>query len=305
MITNYDIKLKKDRHKTLKKNPNFFCYEDSIQNRDVLNKIYNKHKPSIIIHLAAQAGVRYSIENPQPYVDSNLIGTFEILEMARRFNPEHLLIASTSSVYGNSKKIPFEENQKSDNPISFYAATKKSNELMAHSYSHIFNIPITIFRFFTVYGPWGRPDMALFKFTKGILSDEPIDIYNYGNMKRDFTNVYDLVEAINLLIKVIPPTPQERNFQVSYDSISDTAPYRIVNIGNSKAYSLLVYIEILEKYLGKKAKKNFVGLQDGDIKNTLSNTNLLIKLIGKRPGRSLEDGIKEFVDWYKSYYSIP
>ena len=275
-----------------------------IQNRDLLDKIYKKYKPSIIIHLAAQAGVRYSIEDPRPYVDSNLLGTFEILEMARRFNPEHLLIASTSSVYGNNKEIPFEENQKSDTPISFYAATKKSNEVMAHSYSHLFNIPTTIFRFFTVYGPWGRPDMALFKFTKGILSDEPIDIYNYGNMQRDFTNVSDLVEAINLLIKVIPLTPKERKLKVRNDSISDTAPYRIVNIGNSNAYSLLVYIEILEKYLGKKAKKNFIGLQDGDIKETLSNTDLLIELIGNRPGRSLEDGIREFVDWYKSYYSI-
>ena len=215
----YDVNLKKSRHRILKKKNNFYGYVGFVQDNELLESIYNIHKPNIIIHLAAQAGVRYSIDSPASYVEANLLGTFHILEMARKHKPDHLLMASTSSVYGNNKQMPFDEQQKSDTPISFYAATKKSNEVMCHSYSHLFNIPTTIFRFFTVYGSWGRPDMALFKFTKNILSGKAIDIYNYGNMKRDFTNIHDLVHAINLLIKAIPLEPIKRKSKIQSDSI--------------------------------------------------------------------------------------
>nr|MDB4238755.1 GDP-mannose 4,6-dehydratase [Alphaproteobacteria bacterium] len=298
----YDVNLKKDRHKILNKNNNFHSYVGFIQDQKILDSIYNNHKPNIVIHLAAQAGVRYSIDNPLSYVESNLLGTFYILEMARKYNPDHLLMASTSSVYGNNKKMPFHENQKSDTPISFYAATKKSNEIMAHSYSHLYSIPTTMFRFFTVYGPWGRPDMALFKFTKNILSGKPIDIYNYGNMKRDFTNVDDLVQAIKLLIDVKPLEPIKRRTKISFDNISDSAPYRIVNIGNSNSVNLLDYIRELENSLGILAKKNFLKMQDGDIEETASNIELLENLTGFRPTKTLEQGILEFVKWYKDYY---
>ena len=302
MTDYYDVNLKNDRYKILKDNQGFCGYTGLIQDKKILDKICNDHHPSIIVHLAAQAGVRYSIDNPISYVESNLLGTFHILEMARRYNPDHLLMASTSSVYGNNQVLPFDENQKCDTQISFYAATKKSNEVMAHSYSHLFGIPTTLFRFFTVYGPWGRPDMALFKFTRNILSGKPIDIYNYGKMKRDFTNVYDLVEAITYLIDTIPLNPSQRKSKISFDSISDTAPYRIVNIGNSKSVNLLDYIKELENALGLKAEKNLIGMQDGDVAETSSNIDLLQALTGFRPKKTLTDGILEFVNWYKSYY---
>ncbi len=302
-ITNYyDVNLKKNRYKILKKNCQFYGYVGSTQNQKLLDDIYYKHKPSIIVHLAAQAGVRYSIEDPKSYVEANLLGTFHILEMARKHKPLHLLMASTSSVYGNSRSTPFNEKQKSDTPISFYAATKKSNEVMAHSYSHLFDIPTTIFRFFTVYGPWGRPDMALFKFTKNILSRKPIDIYNYGNMKRDFTNIDDLVDAISLLIDVKPLKLSERKLQINFDNISDTAPYRIVNIGNSCTVNLLDYIIELEKALGIKSIKNFLPMQDGELLETASNIELLQTLTNFKPKKKLAQGIQEFVDWYKNYY---
>ena len=299
----YDIKLKKNRHKILLEYKNFYCYVGSIQNSEILQEICSRHNPNVIIHLAAQAGVRYSIEHPISYAETNLLGTFHILELARKFKPDHLLIASTSSVYGNNKIMPFNENHKSDTQVSFYAATKKSNEVMAHSYSHLFEIPTTIVRFFTVYGPWGRPDMALFKFTKEILSGNSINIYNYGNMKRDFTNIDDIVKSINLLINVSPLCPIERKAKISFDSISDTAPYRIVNIGNSKSLNLLDYITELEKALGIDAKKNFVAMQNGDVAETLSDTRLLKSLTGYQPKKSIKTGISEFVFWYKSYYN--
>ena len=302
MTDYYDVNLKKDRHKILNKNHNFHGYIGLIQDQKLLDNIYTNHEPNIIIHLAAQAGVRYSIDNPLSYVEANLLGTFHILEMARRYRPKHLLMASTSSVYGNNTKVPFDENQKSDTPVSFYAATKKSNEVMAHSYSHLFGIPTTMFRFFTVYGPWGRPDMALFKFTKNILSGTPIDIYNYGKMKRDFTNVYDLVQAIKLLIEVKPLKLNKRKSKIKFDNISDTAPYRIVNIGNSNSINLLDYIKELENALGIVAKKNFLGMQDGELVETFSNTDLLETLTNFRPQKKLSQGVSEFVDWYKGYY---
>ena len=298
----YDVKLKKDRNEILSKNPNFFGHTGLIQNYNLLVELYDNYKPNVIIHLAAQAGVRYSIDNPTSYIDTNLVGTFNILELARKYIPSHLLIASTSSVYGNNQNMPFDENQKSDTQISLYAATKKSNEVMAHSYSHLFKIPITVFRFFTVYGPWGRPDMALFKFTKRILSGKSIDVYNYGKMKRDFTNIYDLVEAVEMLVDKIPLKPEQRKIKISFDSISDTAPYRIVNIGNSKPINLMDYILELEKALGIVSKKNYLGMQDGDVQETSSNTDLLYSLTGFRAKKNIQKGISEFVEWYKSYY---
>ena len=302
MTNYYDVNLKKDRHNILEKNPKFLAYKGSIQDPKLLNEVYERHKPNIIIHLAAQAGVRYSIDNPLSYVESNLIGTFHILELARKYKPEHLLMASTSSVYGSNKEMPLNENQKSDTPMSFYAATKKSNEAVAHSYSHLYNVPITVFRFFTVYGPWGRPDMALFKFTMNILSGKPIDVYNNGNMVRDFTYVIDLVNVIFLLTDKIPLLPRNRDKQIKHDSISDVAPFRIVNIGNSKPINLLDFIAELEKILGINAKKNYLGMQDGDIHKTHSDISLLEILIGSQPKTTVNEGIARFVEWYKSYY---
>jgi UDP-glucuronate 4-epimerase len=302
MTNYYDVTLKNDRYKILKKNDNFYGYIGFIQDEKLIDKICNKHKPDIIIHLAAQAGVRYSINNPLSYVEENLIGTFHILEIARKHSPNHLLIASTSSVYGNNKIMPFHEKLKSDTPISFYAATKKSNEVMAHSYSHLYKIPTTIFRFFTVYGPWGRPDMALFKFTKQILSGNPIEIYNYGDMKRDFTNINDLVEAVTLLINKIPPNPEQGELKIDCDSISETAPFRIVNIGSSKPVALTHFIQEIENSLGLVAEKKFVDMQEGDVDLTFSDISLLRELTGFQPKISLSKGISEFVNWYKFYY---
>ena len=299
----YEVNLKKSRLEILKKNPNFYNNFGLIQDEKLLDSIFSKYKPNIVIHLAAQAGVRYSIINPLSYVETNLLGTFYILEMTKRYKPDHLLMASTSSVYGSNTDVPFHENQKTDSPISFYAATKKSNEIMAHSYSHLHNIPITLFRFFTVYGPWGRPDMAYFKFTKKILSGKPIDIYNNGNMFRDFTYVDDLVKAIYLLITKEPQNISERSENIPNDSISKIAPFRIVNIGNSQPIKLLEFVKILEQNLKKIAVKNFLDAQDGDVFKTHSKVDLLFDLTGYRPNTSLQYGLSEFVKWYKEYYS--
>ena len=298
----YDVNLKKDRHKILEENHDFKSYKGFLQDQKLLEEIFFKHKPNVIIHLAAQAGVRYSIENPISYVESNLVGTFHILEMARKYKPKHLLIASTSSVYGSNKEMPLHENQKSDTQMSFYAATKKSNEVMAHSYSHLYDIPITTFRFFTVYGPWGRPDMALYKFTSNILSGKAIDVYNNGDMVRDFTYVSDLVNAIYLLTDKIPILTRNKEKKIKHDSISDVAPFRVVNIGNCNPINLLDFIAELEKVLGINANKNYLGMQDGDIYKTHSDISLLEKLIGAQPKTSTNEGITKFVEWYKSYY---
>ena len=302
MTEYYDVELKKGRLNQLLKNSNFHSYEGFLQDYKLLDEICINYNPKIVIHLAAQAGVRYSIQNPFSYVESNLVGTFHILEMVRKYKPDHLLIASTSSVYGSNKDVPFNENQKSDTPISFYAATKKSNEVMAHSYSHLYNIPVTMFRFFTVYGPWGRPDMALFKFTKNILSGKPIDVYNKGNMVRDFTYIKDLVKAVYLLTFKIPLEPEQRIKNIKNDSISDTAPFRIVNIANSQPISLVDFIKQLENILGKVAHKNLLEMQDGDIYKTHSDIGLLKELIGPFQRTTLREGIFEFVKWYQDYY---
>ena len=302
MTNYYDVNLKNARQKLLCENLCFHNYKGLVQDKKLLNDICSLHKPNIIIHLAAQAGVRYSIENPISYVESNLIGTFHILEMARKYKPDHLLMASTSSVYGSNRDMPLHETQKCDMQMSFYAATKKSNEAMAHSYSHLYDIPTTMLRFFTVYGPWGRPDMALFKFTKNILSGKPIEVYNKGNMARDFTYIADLVKAIYLLTFEIPSSANKRKDIIKNDSISDVAPFRIVNIGNSRPINLLDYVKVLENTLGKVAQKKFLSMQDGDIYKTHSNIDLLKALTGFEPKTNIHEGISEFVKWYKSYY---
>ena len=297
----YDVNLKKARLAILKKYKNFSFSKAKIENSKDLGKAFKKFKPTIVIHLAAQAGVRYSIEKPRVYLDSNITGTYNIIEIAKRLNVKHLIMASSSSVYGANKKIPFKEVDKTETQMSIYAATKKSNESMAHAYSNIWKIPITMVRFFTVYGPWGRPDMALFKFTRGILNNKKIDIYNNGKMYRDFTYIDDIVNGINLLISKVPSTKQLGKYKD--DSLSPIAPFRILNIGNTKKVFLLDFIKEIERILGKKAKRNYMPLQKGDVKQTLSNTNLLKKITNYNPKTNFKTGIRNFLDWYLKYYN--
>lgn len=293
----YDVNLKHARSKILK-SKGFITKKIDISSKSDLDSFLNKNEFDVIIHLAAQAGVRYSIENPNSYVQSNLIGTFNILESIKNKKIKHLLIASTSSIYGSSKKVKLSEAKKSDEQISLYSSTKKSIENIAHSYSYTHQIPITIMRFFTVYGPWGRPDMALFKFVNAIMNDEAIDVYNNGNMWRDFTYIDDLVKAIQKLIHVIP---DEKN-RVDNDSLSTVAPFRIVNTGNQNAVSLNYFIEVLEGVMKKKAKRKNLPMQLGDVSFTLSDSSLLKNLIDYAPSTKIEKGIKNFYNWYKLYY---
>ena len=296
----YDVKLKKSRHEILKKFKNFTFKKSKLENKKNLEQSFKKFKPQIVIHLAAQAGVRYSIEKPKVYLDSNVIGTYNLIETSHKYKVKHLIIASSSSVYGANRKFPFKESDKADTQLSIYAATKKATESIAHSYSNIWKIPITMLRFFTVYGPWGRPDMALFKFTKGILSNKRIDIYNNGKMYRDFTYIDDVVNGIILLIKKIPKINKNSKYQ--NDSVSAVAPFRILNIGNTKKVYLLDFIKQIEKELGRKAIRNYMPLQKGDTKQTLSNSHLLKRITGYHPRTNYKLGIKKFVDWYKKYY---
>ena len=297
----YDVNLKKARLAILKKYKNFSFSKAKIENSKDLGKAFKKFKPTVVIHLAAQAGVRYSIEKPRVYLDSNITGTYNIIEIAKRLNVKHLIMASSSSVYGANKKIPFKEVDKTETQMSIYAATKKSNESMAHAYSNIWKIPITMVRFFTVYGPWGRPDMALFKFTRGILKNKKIDVYNNGKMYRDFTYIDDIVNGINLLISKVPSTKQLGKYKD--DSLSPIAPFRILNIGNTKKVFLLDFIKEIERILGKKAKRNYMPLQKGDVKQTLSNTNLLKRITNYNPKINFKTGIRNFLDWYLKYYN--
>jgi UDP-glucuronate 4-epimerase len=301
----YDISLKKNREKILLKSKNYLSIKGSIQDPALLEDLFVKEKPNVVIHLAAQAGVRYSIDNPRAYLESNIIGSFELLEAVRKNPPEHVLIASTSSAYGANKNMPYKETDVSDHQMSFYAATKKSTENMAHSYSHLFKIPITVFRFFTVYGPWGRPDMALFKFTKAILNGQKIDIYNFGNMERDFTYIDDLVQNINRLIDCIPNKKlfeEEPNSLI--DSKSPVAPFRVVNIGNSSPIKLMDFLKAIEVAIGKKAIINFMPMQAGDIPATWANTKLVKTLTGYKQKTSIDIGVTEFVKWFRYYYKI-
>ena len=298
----YDVKIKKARLRLLKEYKKFSFTKNKLENKKILTDTIFKFKPTVIIHMAAQAGVRYSIENPKVYMDSNITGTYNIIELAKKINIKHLLIASSSSVYGANKKLPFTEIDKTETQLSIYAATKKSTESIAHSFSNIWKIPITMLRFFTVYGPWGRPDMALFKFTKGIINKKKIDIYNNGKMYRDFTYIDDIVNCITALINKAPNLNQFG--KIKNDSLSPTAPFRILNIGNTKKVFLLDFINELEKQLGKKAIRNYMSMQKGDVKITVSNTSLLKKITKYNPKTHYKIGIKKFLEWYLSYYKI-
>jgi UDP-glucuronate 4-epimerase len=297
----YDVTLKKQRMEILENSRLFKPMIAGIENPGYLKSIFEIEKPNIIIHLAAQAGVRYSIENPRSYLESNIVGTFELLEAARAFPPEHMLFASTSSIYGSNEQLPYCEIDKADHQMSFYAATKKSSENIAHSYAHLYDLPITMFRFFTVYGPWGRPDMALFKFTESIFKGRSIDVYNSGNMKRDFTYIDDLVHAINLLIDIVPSRSDNSEVYIN-DNISPVAPFRVVNIGNSDVVNLMDFIEAIEEATGIQAKKNMLPMQAGDVYATWANVELLKSLTGYSPNTNIKKGIKSFVDWYKDFY---
>lgn len=297
----YDINLKKQRHDILLKHVNFSATVGMLEDQPLLEKIFDEFKPDVVVHLAAQAGVRYSLEKPRSYIDSNIVGTFNVMEEARRLNVSHLLMASTSSVYGANENMPFNENEKVETQMTIYAATKKATESMAHAYAHLHKIPVTMFRFFTVYGPWGRPDMALFKFTKGILEEQPIDIYNNGEMHRDFTYVKDLVRAIRLLIDAVP---QQGMPVSSSDSLSPAAPHRVVNIGNSEKVRLLEFIEAIEDEIGVKAIRNYMPMQIGDVPATWSDTSLLQSLTSYRPHTNFRDGVKYFVSWYREYFDV-
>lgn len=301
----YDISLKINRLERLKKFKTFNFLHNRIERHNFLADLFSKEEPEIVIHLAAQAGVRYSIENPRSYIESNILGTFELLEAARRHTPKHILLASTSSVYGANKQMPYKETDKSDHQLSIYAATKKSTENLSHSYSHLFNMPITIFRFFTVYGPWGRPDMAVFKFTKAILNNEILNIYNHGQMERDFTYIDDLVHGIKELVNCIPNQNKNNDLNISNkDSKSPIAPFRIVNIGNSKPIKILDLIKAIEKKIGKKAQINFMPMQPGDIKKTWADTRLINSLTNFSGKTNINCGINKFVKWYQHYYNL-
>jgi len=293
----YDVNLKHARQNILLKDKNFSTTKGLLEDHDKLNEVADKFQPDVIIHLAAQAGVRYSLENPRAYINSNIIGTFNVMEIARRHKVKHLLMSSSSSVYGANTSIPFTENDKVDTQLTIYAATKKSNESMAHSYAHLWKIPITMFRFFTVYGPWGRPDMAYFKFASSILNNKPIDIYNNGEMYRDFTYIDDLVNGIKLLVDCIP-----NNKKISEnDSLSPVAPFRVVNIGNSEKIKLIDFIDAIEENLNKKAIRNYMPMQKGDVAETWADASLLHKLTNYKPKTNYKNGINNFVKWYKEY----
>ena len=302
MTDYYDPALKQRRHQMLLQNAKFTCTEAMLEDMGTLTQCADTFEPDVIVHLAGQAGVRYSLENPRSYIDSNIVGTFNVMETARRHKVDHLLMASTSSAYGANTEMPYAETHKADHQMTIYAATKKANEVMAHSYAHLWNLPTTMFRFFTVYGPWGRPDMALLKFTKGILEGTPIDIYNHGEMYRDFTYVEDLVRGIALLIDTPPVRPETPDDIPEGDSLSPVAPHRIVNIGNSDKVRLLDFVEAIEEAVGKKAVRNYMDIQPGDVPATWANADLLKRLTGYKPQTDFKDGVNKFVEWYRAHY---
>lgn len=301
----YDVSLKERRESMLLQNASYRSVHEKVESPNVLMELFEAERPDVVIHLAAQAGVRHSIENPRAYLESNINGTFELLEAARAYPPEHMLLASTSSAYGANEDMPYRETAKADQQMSFYAATKKSTENMAHSYAHLFNLPITMFRFFTVYGPWGRPDMALFKFTKAILNGEPIDVYNHGEMSRDFTYIDDLVHGMRLLIDAVPVRSivPDTTAQTT-DSKSHIAPFRVVNIGNSMPAQLLDFVSAIENSIGIRAVQNLLPMQAGDVPATWADTSLLEELTGYIPKMDLEIGVQKFVAWYREYYNV-
>lgn len=299
----YDPKLKQSRLEVLGKYNNFNFHKLDIKDKEAVDNIFKVYQPTYVIHLAAQAGVRYSIEHPYAYVDSNLIGFMNMLEACRSYPVEHLLYGSSSSVYGGNRVVPFSTNHNVDHPVSLYAATKKSNELMAHTYSHLYGIPTTGLRFFTVYGPYGRPDMAYFSFTKDILEGKPIKVFNHGNMERDFTYIDDIVEGIVKLIDKAPIASKE--WDESKDDLSTSfAPYKIYNIGNNNPVQLMRFVNALESALGKEAEKIYMDMQPGDVLRTYADVSDLERDINFKPSTSIEDGLKKFVEWYKEYYGL-
>ena len=301
----YDPKLKEARYEKLKEisGNNIQIFRDDIENFEALKNLFEYHKPDVVVNLAAQAGVRYSITNPSAYINTNLVGFSNVLECSRQFNIKHFVYASSSSVYGGNTRMPFSEKQSVDHPVSLYAATKKSNELIAHSYSHLYGLPSTGLRFFTVYGPWGRPDMALFLFTKSILEGKPIKVFNHGQMIRDFTYVDDIAESLFRII--FKPAIPENTFDTEKPNPSTSwAPHRIFNIGNSNPTKLMDYIQAIEKCIGVEAKKEFLPLQLGDVPSTSSNCTELESWIGFKPQTSVYDGVAKFVDWYREFYGF-
>lgn len=299
----YEPSLKEARLSLLNEQPHFSFHQIDLRDKASLDQLFERHAFDFVVHLAAQAGVRYSLTNPYAYLESNVYGFLNVLEACRRHQPLHLVYASSSSVYGANKTMPFSVHHNVDHPISLYAATKKSNELMAHTYSNLYQIPTTGLRFFTVYGPYGRPDMALFLFTKAILEGKPIDVYNHGRMKRDFTYVDDIVEGIVRLLPAVPAGNPEWD-GAHPDPATSFAPYKIFNIGNNKPVELMTFIEVLEKKIGKPAIKNFLPIQPGDVPETYANIDALEKAVGFKPATSIEEGIGKFVDWYKTYYNV-
>jgi UDP-glucuronate 4-epimerase len=297
MTPYYDVRLKERRHAILARSNGFRPVIGMLEDKAALERAAEIGEPDIIVHLAAQAGVRYSLENPKAYVDSNLIGSWNILELAKATQPKHLLLASTSSIYGANEKIPFAETDRADEPMTLYAATKKSGELMAHSYAHLYKVPTTAFRFFTVYGPWGRPDMALFKFVDCILNGRPIEIYGEGRMSRDFTYIDDLVEGIVRLMDVIPA---EDNRIAEIDTLSHHAPFRIVNVGGGQPVELMRFVETVEAAVGRPAIRTMLPMQQGDVPRTFAAPDLLNSLTGFTPSISVEEGVRRFVEWYRA-----
>jgi len=300
MTPYYDVTLKRARHALLERSSLFRGHIVMIEDGDRLHNIAVNYKPEIIVHLAAQAGVRYSLENPRAYVDANLVGTFNVMEIAKAAGVRHFMLASTSSVYGANANMPFKETDRTDHPLTLYAATKKATEDMAHSYAHLWKIPTTAFRFFTIYGPWGRPDMALFKFVKATLAGEPIDVYGNGQMQRDFTYIDDLIEAI---IRLVDRPPREGEPVADLDSLSPAAPYRAVNIGGGHPIGLLDFIDAVEKSLGLLVNRRFLEMQKGDVPATFASPDLLDKLIAYVPSTRIDVGVKAFVEWYRQYYA--
>jgi UDP-glucuronate 4-epimerase len=300
----YDVNLKEARLARLKVMPGFTEARIRLEDKDSLDQVFAVHQPQRVVNLAAQAGVRYSLINPHAYIDANLVGFCNILEACRHAGVEHLVYASSSSVYGANTSMPFSVHDNVDHPVSLYAASKKANELMAHTYSHLFGLPTTGLRFFTVYGPWGRPDMALFMFTKNILEGKPIDVFNFGQHKRDFTYIDDIVEGVvRTLDHVAVPNPDWNGEHP--DSATSKAPYRLYNIGNNQPVELMRFIEVLEECLGRTAEKKFLPMQQGDVPATYADVEALMRDVGYAPKTPIETGIARFVEWYKDYYSIP
>jgi UDP-glucuronate 4-epimerase len=299
----YEVSLKQDRLAQLQQSPNFSFHKLDLANREAIAQLFRDPHFDTVVHLAAQVGVRYSVINPQAYVDSNLVGFANIIEGCRQAEIKHLIFASSSSVYGANTKIPFSVHDNVDHPLSLYAASKKANELMAHTYSHLYRLPTTGLRFFTVYGPWGRPDMALFMFTKAILEGQPINVFNQGKMKRDFTYVDDIVEGIIRVLERIPEPSSYIEPGKALDPSTSTAPYKLYNLGNNQPIELSYFIEVLEETLGIKAKKNMLPMQPGDVPITYADIDSLFRDTGFQPNTPIEVGIKHFIDWYKVYYN--